>query len=106
MPAKRILEYFRHVPDAEQQRKVWLRRLWLANWALLLLVILASLFADLNGEVFGLPEVPSTIFVYTLVTSGIAINILLIVFDRSASKMLIAIGILVLYLLPVALSFM
>lgn len=57
------------------------RVLTIANFSVLGVVILASLWVDGNGRIFGLSETPSSFVTVILFTLGIGLSALLLVKD-------------------------
>jgi len=57
------------------------RVLTIANFSVLGVVILASLWVDGNGRIFGLSETPSSFVTVILFTLGIGLSTLLLVKD-------------------------
>jgi hypothetical protein len=78
-PGKRVLSYGT-VPYRTSLGV--LRILWALNGLLVLLLVCASLFVDLNGDLPGLPSGISYVFVPGLFTAGIVTNGFLARYDR------------------------
>lgn len=66
--------------------------LWVANTALLVLILLASLVSDANSRLPDMDETSSIVMVTCLVSLGMAVDITLLLLDRRRWLPAVAIG--------------
>jgi len=67
------------VPLLSQRQVIQARRV---NLALVVCVIIMSVFVDGNGRIFGLPEETSNIIAAIFFSSGILLSCILSIFDK------------------------